>query len=119
VITVLGDEGAARPLNWTRSGTVEEIPVFLKPLERQDPEFAQRVADLVDFAQAEGALDAKTKALMSLLGDAILGHFEGVAAIAARARQQGVTEQEIAETVRMAFAIGGLPALMTGLRAFR
>jgi alkylhydroperoxidase/carboxymuconolactone decarboxylase family protein YurZ len=68
---------------------------------------------------ANGALDAKTKTLMSLLGDAILNHPDGVAALAGRARQQGATEREIAETVRMAFMAGGLPALITALRAFR
>jgi alkylhydroperoxidase/carboxymuconolactone decarboxylase family protein YurZ len=95
------------------------IPAFLAPLDREDPEFAQRVVDLMDFAQAEGALDARTKTLMSLLGDAILGHVEGIAAIAGRARQQGATEQEIIETVPIAFTIGGVPALVTGLRAFK
>jgi len=96
-----------------------EVPLFLKPLDEKDPEFLQRVIDLMGLAQADGALDAKTKTLMSLLADAILGHPEGVAAIARRARQQGASEQEIAETVRMAFMSGGLPGLVTGLQAFR
>lgn len=96
-----------------------EVPVYLKPLDEKDPEFAQRVMDLLRVAQGDGALPAKTKTLMSLLGDAILGHPEGVAAIARRAREQGASEAEIAETVRMAFLAGGLPALITGLRAFR
>lgn len=96
-----------------------EVPPLLRPLADNDPEFAQRVVELRTFVETGGALDAKTKVLMSLLGDAILGHFEGVAAIGARARTHGVTEQEIAETVRMAFMIGGFPALVTGLRAFK
>ena len=96
-----------------------EVPLFLKTLAENDPEFAQRVVELTAFADAGGALDAKTKALMSMLCDAILGHHDGVAAIAERARKQGATEQEIAETVRMAFTAGGLPALVTGLRAFK
>jgi alkylhydroperoxidase/carboxymuconolactone decarboxylase family protein YurZ len=96
-----------------------EMPLFLKALADNDPEFARRVVDLRTFADAGGALDAKTKTLMSMLADALLGHPEGVAAIAERARQQGATAQEIAETVRMAFTTGGLPALVTGLRAFK
>jgi len=95
-----------------------QVPMFLKALGEKDPEFAQRVVEVMGFAFAGGALDAKTKTLMSLLGDAVLGHFEGVAALAARARHEGVSEAEIAETVRMAFMVGGLPALVTGLRAF-
>jgi alkylhydroperoxidase/carboxymuconolactone decarboxylase family protein YurZ len=95
-----------------------QLPPFLKALGEKDPEFGKRVMDVMGMAFAGGALDAKTKTLMSLLGDAVLGHFEGVAALAARARHEGASEAEIAETVRMAFMVGGLPALVTGLRAF-
>jgi alkylhydroperoxidase/carboxymuconolactone decarboxylase family protein YurZ len=98
---------------------VVQVPPFLKPLDQKDPEFAAKLVDLMGVADADGALDAKTKTLMSMLGDAILGHRDGVAAIAERARQQGASEQEIAETVRAAFMAGGLPALVTGLSAFK
>jgi alkylhydroperoxidase/carboxymuconolactone decarboxylase family protein YurZ len=74
---------------------------------------------LQQFVAKDGALPAKVKTLMSMLGDAILGHSEGVRAIAQRARAQGATEQEIAETVRMAFACAGMPGLVTGTYAFR
>jgi alkylhydroperoxidase/carboxymuconolactone decarboxylase family protein YurZ len=96
-----------------------EMPAYLKPLDQMDPEFARRVTDVLALVDAAGALDAKTKTLMALLGDAILNHPEGVSALASRARQQGATEQEIAETVRVAFTAGGVPALITALRAFR
>jgi alkylhydroperoxidase/carboxymuconolactone decarboxylase family protein YurZ len=96
-----------------------DVPPFLKPLAQNDPDFAQRVVELMGVASSDGALDAKTKTLMSLLADAILAHGDGVAAIAERARREGVSEQAIAETVRMAFITGGLPALVTALRAFR
>jgi alkylhydroperoxidase/carboxymuconolactone decarboxylase family protein YurZ len=96
-----------------------QVPPYLRRLQEADPDFAQRVADLLQFASSEGALDANTKTLMSLLADAILGHPDGVAAIADRARQQGVTEAQIAETVRMAFVTAGVPALVTALSAFR
>jgi alkylhydroperoxidase/carboxymuconolactone decarboxylase family protein YurZ len=55
---------------------------------------------------------------MSMLADAILGHGDGVRAIAARARAQGASEEEIAETVRMAFLTAGMPGLVTGTNAF-
>jgi len=35
-----------------------------------------------------------------------------------RARSLGVTEPEIAETVRVAFLMGGMPGLVTGCNAF-
>jgi len=96
-----------------------EKPFFVEALEKDDPQLLQQMTSLQEFAGADGALPAKIKTLMSMLGDAILGHPEGVRAIAERARAQGATEQEIAETVRMAFLCAGMPGLVTGTYAFR
>jgi len=96
-----------------------EKPFFVEALEKDDPQLLQQMTSLQEFAGADGALAAKIKTLMSMLGDAILGHPEGVRAIAERARAQGATEQEIAETVRMAFFCAGMPGLVTGTYAFR
>ena len=49
----------------------------------------------------------------------LLGHPDGVANIAKRARFLGAGENEIAETVAVAFLMGGIPGLMTGSNAFR
>ena len=94
-------------------------PFFVEALERSDPELLGHMNSLQEFAGKDGALSAKVKTLMSMLGDAILGHADGVKAIAERARAQGATEQEIAETVRMAFLFAGMPGLVTGTHAFR
>lgn len=94
-------------------------PFFVEALEESDPELLRQMTLLQDFAGKDGALPAKVKTLMSMLADAILGHPEGVRAIAQRARAQGATEQEIAETVRMAFLCAGMPGLVTGTYAFR
>ena len=67
----------------------------------------------------DGALSLKVKTLITMLCDAITAHPDGVAAIANRARAAGATEEEIAETVGMAFLFGGMPALVTGTNAFR
>ena len=96
-----------------------EKPFFVEALEQHDPELLEHMNSLQEFARKDGALSAKTKTLMTLLGDAILGHPEGVKAIAGQARAQGVTEHEIAETVRMAFFCAGIPGLVTGTSAFR
>ncbi|MHC4591067.1 MAG: carboxymuconolactone decarboxylase family protein [Planctomycetota bacterium] len=96
-----------------------EKPFFVEALEKCDPELLEHMTSLQGFAGEEGALSAKIKTLMSMLGDAILGHADGVKAIADRARAQGATEQEIAETVRMAFLCAGMPGLITGTHAFR
>ena len=68
---------------------------------------------------SDGALDNKTKTLMTMLCDALLGHDSGVATIANRARAAGASEEEIAETVGVAFLMGGLPSLVTGASAFK
>jgi alkylhydroperoxidase/carboxymuconolactone decarboxylase family protein YurZ len=56
---------------------------------------------------------------MTMLCDALLAHPDGVANIANRARAVGATEEEIAETVAVAFVMGGTPALVTGANAFK
>ena len=94
-------------------------PFFVEALEKNDPQLLRQMTSLQDFVSKEGALPAKIKTLMSMLGDAILGHPEGVKAIAERARAQGANEAEIAETVRMAFFCAGMPGLVTGTYAFQ
>jgi alkylhydroperoxidase/carboxymuconolactone decarboxylase family protein YurZ len=94
-------------------------PFFVEALERNDPELLNQMNSLQDFVGKDGALPAKIKTLMSMLGDAILGHPDGVKAIAERARAQGATEEEIAETVRVAFLCAGMPGLVTATHAFR
>ena len=94
-------------------------PFFVEALEKNDPGLLRQMKSLQDFVSKDGALPAKVKTLMSMLADAILGHPEGVRAIAERARAQGASEQEIAETVRVAFVCAGMPGLVTGTHAFR
>ncbi len=94
-------------------------PFFVDLMEKNDLELLKNMSSLREFAMKEGALPAKVKILMCLLADAILGHPEGVKALAEEARTQGATEGEIAETVRMAFFLGGLPGLVVGTFAFQ
>ncbi|NLF30677.1 MAG: carboxymuconolactone decarboxylase family protein [Planctomycetes bacterium] len=94
-------------------------PWYVEALEKGDPDCLEQMQSLQAFACADGALPARIKTLMMLMGDAMLAHGEGVKALAARARAQGAGEDEIAETVRMAFVMGGLPALVTGTNAFQ
>jgi alkylhydroperoxidase/carboxymuconolactone decarboxylase family protein YurZ len=88
-------------------------------LEKSAPELLKQVSGLQQAIAGEGALSAKTKTLMMLLCDALLGHSEGVANIAKRARSLGASEAEIAETLAVAFLMGGLPGIVTGANAFR
>ena len=94
-------------------------PFYVEALETGDPELLKHMQSLQAFASQDGALSAKVKTLMAMFGDAILNHPDGVKVIADRARAQGASEAEIAETVRMAFLFAGLPGLVTATHAFR
>ena len=88
-------------------------------VEKNAPELFKDVTTLRDHVLVDGALPLKVKVLMTMLCDALLAHDEGVANIANRARAVGATEEEIAETVAVAFVMGGTPALVTGANAFK
>ena len=88
-------------------------------LEVNAPELMQITAEVQSHTLSDGALDHKTKTLMTMLCDAILGHDSGGTTIANRARAAGASENEIIETVGVAFLMGGLPALVTASNAFR
>ena len=88
-------------------------------LEANAPELMKVAVGVQDHALPDGALDHKTKTLMTMLCDALLGHDGGVTTIANRARAAGASEDEIIETVGVAFLMGGLPALVTASNAFK
>ncbi|MFC1908391.1 carboxymuconolactone decarboxylase family protein [Chloroflexota bacterium] len=84
-----------------------------------NPELLKNVTGLREAVLVEGALSLKTKTLMMMLCDALLAHSDGVANIAKQARNLGASEAEIAETLAVAFLMGGMPGLVTGASAFR
>ena len=86
---------------------------------RNSPELFKEIMDVRNNVLTEGALPLKVKVLMTMLCDALLSHPDGVAAIADRARAAGATEDEIAETVAVAFLMGGTAALVTACNAFK
>ena len=88
-------------------------------LEQNAPDLLKNVLGVREAVLQEGALSLKVKIMMTMLCDALLGHTDGVANIANRARAAGATEEEIAETVGVAFLFGGTPALVTATNAFR
>ena len=88
-------------------------------LEENAPDLMKAVGGTRDTVLVDGALSLKVKTLMTMLCDALLAHPDGVANIANRARAAGATEEEIAETIGVAFLFGGMPALVTGSNAFR
>ena len=88
-------------------------------LQKDAPELFKVVNGARETILTDGALSLKVKTLMTMLCDALLAHPDGVANIANRARAAGATEEEIAETVGVAFLFGGMPALVTGANAFK
>lgn len=88
-------------------------------LEKGAPELLKDVTALQQKLMKDGALSAKTKTLMMMLCDSLLAHPDGVANISRRARSLGASEAEIAETVAVAYIMGGLLGLVTGANAFR
>jgi alkylhydroperoxidase/carboxymuconolactone decarboxylase family protein YurZ len=96
-----------------------QVPNFMDALKKRDPAFFDLVSAVMAKAQETGALDQKTKTLITLALDAAGSHSEGVKSLAVRARALGATEKEIAETIRLAFLVAGIPGLVTGLAAFQ
>ena len=94
-------------------------PSWRDSLGKHAPDMLKQITSLQETVSKDGALSLKTKTLMMMLCDSLLAHPDGVANIARRARTLGASEQEIAETVAVAFLMGGLPGLVTGANAFR
>ena len=94
-------------------------PTWRDSLGKHAPDMLKQITSLQETVTKDGALSLKTKTLMMMLCDSLLAHPDGVANIARRARALGASEQEIAETVTVAFLMGGLPGLVTGGNAFR
>jgi AhpD family alkylhydroperoxidase len=78
----------------------------------------QSFMGFVHDAESDGALDNKTKELMSLslgvnlrCGDCIAWHLDG-------ALEAGATEEEVIEALEIAVVMGGGPALMYATQAY-
>lgn len=95
-----------------------EIPTFLEDIRKNDKEFYDRIVNIREFAYQEGALPVKTKLLMIMLMDAAFGSKVGCAKISDMARRAGATDDEIKETIRLSFIMGGLNSISAGLGAY-
>ena len=95
-----------------------EIPQFLADIKESDQEFYDKIIDIREFAYKQGALPVKIKLLMIMLMDAAFGSKVGCAKISDMARRAGATENEIKETVRLTFIMGGLNSISAGLGAY-
>ena len=94
------------------------LPLYLKFLENNDPDFSQAIEKVFTSAMMPGALDQKTKLLIALALDAAHGASQGVSAIANQLRAQGTSDTEIAEALRIAYFAFGNSILGTSSAAF-
>ena len=92
-------------------------PPFFEEVEKNDPELNAILRKQYDFIMKPGAIDIKTKLLINLAVDAITGS-SGVNGISKLARKLGASEEEIKETLRIAFQVAGFKVINTNLSAF-
>lgn len=92
-------------------------PAFMDDLEKYDADFYKVVSTFREASRST-VLDPKTAILISLAIDAATGATHGVKSIARRARSQGVTDDEIRETLRIAASAGLYQGIVTSAHAF-
>ncbi len=97
----------------------KHYPPFVEEVRKNDPELFEVVSKNMDLANQEGTLDAKTKILITMALDAVLGAEGGVKTLATRARGVGVSEEEIKETLRIAYMVSSNRTLIASLSAFK
>jgi AhpD family alkylhydroperoxidase len=95
-----------------------DTPWFFDLLREKDPSFEGDLEELFSHVRTDGALSAKTKALMVLALDAAAGQDGGVTANARLARKHGATDEEIVEAIEVATVAAGVQALSTATHAF-
>jgi alkylhydroperoxidase/carboxymuconolactone decarboxylase family protein YurZ len=88
-------------------------------LREHDPELHDLAQRVRTHVMADGALPSKIKTLMAMLCDAMRDRHAAIPVLAGVARAQGATDEEIAETMAVAYWIGGVHALNTAAEAFR
>lgn len=93
------------------------IPPFLAKLETRDGAWFSLAAANQEETMKPGALDAKTKLLISLAVDAYAGS-TGVRGIAEAARRNGASEGEILESLRVAALISQNRLVHAAMGAF-
>lgn len=84
----------------------KHYPPFILKLENTDRELFSLITELYDLVMGPGALDVKTKLLITLAVDAFAGS-TGVKPIADAAQRAGASETEVSEALRIACLVAG------------
>ncbi|MGI6453641.1 MAG: carboxymuconolactone decarboxylase family protein [Syntrophomonadaceae bacterium] len=96
----------------------EGLPWFVKDYEKNDAEFYSVIKAMAETSTNTRALDPKTRYLILMALDVLKGAPEGVKVLAKQARAAGASEEEIKETVRLAYYVSGMDVIKTALNAF-
>ena len=97
----------------------QQQPFWAEPIEKVDPSLIAKLNAMRQFTFKEGALPTRTKVLMMMLSACYFSLEGGTAGLAALARKAGASDEEIKETLHVAFLMGGMPALNTGIAALK
>ncbi|MGB0670587.1 MAG: carboxymuconolactone decarboxylase family protein [Rhodospirillales bacterium] len=96
-----------------------ELGAAIADLRKAIPDTAKGFSAMANAALTPGALDTKTKELITI-GIAIAIRCDGCIAFHVEgARKAGATREEVAETVASAVFMGGGPSLVYGAEALR
>ncbi len=97
---------------------METLP-FITAIKERDPKFFELMKGLQELVFAESSLDIKTKLMISLAVDASEGAGEGVQAISNTLRQMGVSEEQIAEVLRITYFTKANSTLVVSMNALK
>ena len=84
-----------------------------------DPKVIESFNHLQDLVFSEGALAQKSKVLIAMAIDVEHGALQGAMALGRRALKLGATKEEIIETLRVSYYVGGNRALFTSAQVLQ
>ena len=91
----------------------------LSIIQQSDPQLFERITAAKDLAFQEGEIALKNKFLIAMAIDVAKNSESGVRSLAAQAMENGASEQEILETLRIASYICGVGSMYTAAQALK
>jgi len=98
------------------------IDLSVNPLDvyrEFDPKIVESYNRLQDLVFSEGALPQKFKVLIAMAIDVEHGALQGATALGRRALKLGASKDEIIETLRVSYYVGGNRALFTSAQVLQ
>ena len=91
----------------------------LATMQKLDPELFNHLQTTNRLIFADGALPKKIKLLIAMAFDAAHGAEGGIRSLAKAAIEEGATNQEIAEVLRVAYHLSGVGVAYTASRGLK